>query len=378
MTAKRLLYLATDYDSFASHKMEIARAAARDGFEVFIAASGTKAAPDGIRVLELAWRRAPSTIAAILRAPTEFFQVWALLRRVQPDLLHNIDLKPSIVGSMASFGHKTRVINSINGLGFVFFDTTLVAQLVRGVCGFVLRMTASAKGARAVVQNQDDAAFMRNRLGIGHARISIIRGSGVDPDAFVVQKALPPGRFRFLIISRLLYMKGIQVAVAALGILRQRGVDAELVVAGAPDPGNPSSIGDDDIRKWAAQPGVTFTGQVKDVRGLLGQAHVVLQPSLSGEGLPRALLEAAASGKAMIGSDIPGIREIIVDRDTGLLVPPDDPAALADAMQDAVSHPDRCLAWGVRARAKLEAEFTGTLIQSQHLALYRDIGALAS
>jgi glycosyltransferase involved in cell wall biosynthesis len=210
-------------------------------------------------------------------------------------------------------------------------------------------------------------------MGIAQSRLRLIRGSGVDPAQFSVKSLPNKAIFRVLILSRLLYMKGIQVAVEAHEILKRRGMASELAICGAPDPGNPSSIPQATLDRWATLPGVVLLGHVKDIAPVLADCHIVLQPALGGEGLPKSLLEAGACGRGMIASDIPGNTEIVIDGETGLLVPPNDATALADAMQRAMASPADCARWGLAAREKVTREFASPLIRAQHAALYRDL-----
>ena len=372
----RLLFLTTEYWSFESHKLEMAAAARDAGFEVIVVARGVPAHPPvGFTVIEFPWRRAGSTLGAALRLLPDLWRVRRLLRTLSPDVLHAIDLRPGIFGALAVARLKLPVLVSINGLGFVFFARTLSARLIQGVCGAILRWAVRAHNGLILVQNQDDAGVVQGRMGIDPAHVRLIRGSGVDPAAFNPQPIGEGHRFRFLILSRLLYMKGIQVAVEAHEILRQRGVETTLVIGGAADPGNPSSIPQATLDRWATLPGVELRGHVKDVRSVLAESDVVLHPALGGEGLPKALLEAAAAGRAMIATDVPGNREIVIPGETGLLVPPGDAVALADAMQNAITARDERLRWGVAARAKVMREFSAGLIREQHRALYHEVAA---
>ncbi len=372
----RLLFLTTEYWSFESHKLEMAAAARDAGFEVIVAARGVPVQPPpGFTVIEFPWRRAGSTLGAALRVLPDLWRVRRLLRACAPDVLHAIDLRPGIVGALAAGPRRPRMLVSINGLGFTFFARSPIARLIQWACGLVLRRAAGANGAYVLVQNRDDAAVVTGRLGLPAARVRLIRGSGVDPAGFEPQPIDRGRRFQFLILSRLLYMKGIQVAVEAHEILRQRGVASTLVIGGAPDPGNPSSVPQSVLDRWATIPGVELRGHVKDVHTILAESEAVLHPALGGEGLPKALLEAAAASRPMIASDVPGNREIVVPDETGLLVPPGDARALADAMQTMMNaHSDRAR-WGAAARAKMVAEFAAGLIREQHRALYAEVAA---
>jgi glycosyltransferase involved in cell wall biosynthesis len=369
---RRLLFLSSDYPSFASHKAPLARAAVADGFDVVVAAGAAVGAPgvEGTRTVAMSWTRGGSTLRALAKIAPELIEVRRLLQGFHPDVVHAIDLKPAIVAVLASLGLRLRLIVSINGLGFAFVDASPVSRAIQFLCGLVLRAGARRR-ALILVQNPDDAAVLRDRLGVPDGAIRVIRGSGVDPAAFLPAPETPSPPVKFLIMSRLLSIKGIQVAVAALDHVRAAGVEAELVIAGAPDAGNPSAVSDAELAAWRVKPGVRLLGHVADIRPLLAECHVVVQPSLGGEGLPRALLEAAAAGRPMIATDVPGNREIVRGGVTGLLVPPGDPAALAVAMKRAASEPVSRGDWGRNARRLLEDEFSLMQIVSEHRALYR-------
>lgn len=376
---RRLLFLSSDYTSFLSHKAALARAASDDGFDVTVAAGAVAPAAGiaGTRTVAMSWTRGGSMVRAFAKIVSEIREVQRLLREIRPDVVHAIDLKPAIVTVLASIGIGTRLIVSINGLGFVFVDSSLAAQVVRFLCGQVLR-AGVRRGALVLVQNRDDAVVLKTRLGVPAHAIRVIRGSGVDPAHITPTPEPSPSPVKFLILSRLLLIKGIQDAVAALDNLRRDGVMADLVIAGAPDPGNPSSISDELIGAWSKKPGVRVIGHVADVRPLLADCHVVMQPSHGGEGLPRALLEAAAAGRPMIATDVAGNREIVRNAETGLLVPPGDPLALAAAMKKIGSDAGARTVWGQNARRALEQDFALARIVSDHLAIYRDRAALDS
>ncbi|MBD25397.1 MAG: hypothetical protein CMG46_10400 [Candidatus Marinimicrobia bacterium] len=377
---KRFLFLVTEYYYFRSHKKAVASMAVEAGFNVFVAAKPDTSIqpPVGFKVKALNWQRSNSLLAATLQFFPELLRVRRLLRDVKPHILHNIALKPVVIGSLAAIGSKTRVVNSINGFGFVFYNQSMFAKIVQKICATVLRLSVRMNDAYIVLQNKDDVRFVQHNIGIPETNIRLIAGSGVDTTEFVPQPEPKAGPFKFLILARLLYIKGIQIAVAAHSSLRAQGVLSELVICGGQDEDNPSSISTEKIAEWSKIPGVTFTGYVTDVRPLIAQSHVVLHPALGGEGLPKALLEAAASAKAMIASDIRGSREIVRPNETGLLVPPGNAAALADAMRWIIDHPSERALWAETARAKVIAEFALTIVLNQHSELYREFEAVHS
>ena len=153
-------------------------------------------------------------------------------------------------------------------------------------------------------------------------------------------------------------------------MLRARGLDARLLIAGTPDPANPASVSQAEAASWDKEPGITCLGHVDDIAGLWARAHVAVLPSRR-EGLPLSLMEAAACGRAMIASDVPGCREIVIHEQTGLLFPVDDAAALADAMERLSRTPDLRARYAKAARDLVVEKFAADIIGRQTVALYR-------
>jgi glycosyltransferase involved in cell wall biosynthesis len=233
-------------------------------------------------------------------------------------------------------------------------------------------MSSRLNDGLVLVINRYDRAVVRDRMRVPAEKVRLIHGTGIDLERFM---PLPdPSRpFRFLVIGRLLYMKGTDVVVEAHRLLRERGLVADLVICGSPDPDNPSSIPEAVLGEWARRPGITFAGQVADVRPFLASCHVLIHPSLGGEGLPRALTEAAASQRALIATDIPGNTEVVSPDVTGLLVPPGHAAALADAMQWMMEHDAQRLAFARAGRAMIEREFSSEQVGRAHARILEEL-----
>lgn len=373
---KRLLFLATEYYFFEALKKEITAGPLLDGYEIYVAArcqpgDADRAGP-GIRVIPFDWKRSPSLLISMAFFIPDLVRVGRLLSAINPDVVHNIALKPSVIGSLAALGRDAKVINAIHGFGFVFMSRAVAARIVQAVCGLVLKLSSRCNGALIVLINRLDMALVRDRMGVRPENLRLVHGTGIDLARFTALPDPPENPFRFLVIGRLLYMKGTHIVVEAHRLLRERGHAAELVVCGSPDPDNPSSVPTEVLGEWARRPGVTFAGQVADVRPFLASCHVLVHPSLGGEGLPRALTEAAASARALIATDIPGNTEVVFPHQTGLLVPSGDAAALADAMQWMMTHAAERLAFAHAGRTMIEREFSSDQVATAHAALYRD------
>ncbi len=292
-----------------------------------------------------------------------------LHRQLEPAIVHHVSLQPTIFGSAASLGRNVACVNAITGLGFAFTSTTLRARAVRPAIAGLLRLLLNRDRVVALVQNPDDHQVLK-RLGIAEQRIVRIAGSGIDLDAFTPAPE-PSGTFTLGFVGRLLEDKGIRVLVEAFRLLRRRGVMLELRIAGDRDPANPSSIGEAELNSWKRE-GVILEGHIDDIAGFWRRTHVAVLPSRR-EGLPKSLLEAAASGRPMIATDVPGCREVVRHDATGLLVPVDDPAALAVAISTLASSPDLRARYGAMAREDAELRFGNTQIAREIVALYKTL-----
>jgi glycosyltransferase involved in cell wall biosynthesis len=236
--------------------------------------------------------------------------------------------------------------------------------------GWALR--GATQGSRVIVQNPEDGVALAG-FGIDPARIVLIRGSGVDIGHFApLPEPLGP-TVTVALVARMLRSKGVLDAVAAIRRLRAEGFAVELVLAGSSDPDNRDSLSDELLSQLADEPGIEWLGRVADVRMVWARAAIAVLPSTYGEGLPRALLEAAACGRPIVATDLPGCREVVRDGENGMLVPPHDVPRLAEAIAGLARDPARRRAMGRAGRALVEREFAESVIAEQTLALYRAV-----
>jgi glycosyltransferase involved in cell wall biosynthesis len=213
-------------------------------------------------------------------------------------------------------------------------------------------------------------------LGIARTDIVLIRGSGVDTGHFAALPDPPaapdaPGQIvTVALVARMLRSKGVLDAVAAVRLLRARGLAIDLVLAGPTDPDNPDSLDEATLSALAAEPGVEWLGRVEDVRTVWRRAAIAVLPSTYGEGVPKALIEAAACARAIVATDMPGCREVVRAGETGLLVAPNDIAGLAEALATLAGDSQRRQAMGRAGRALALREFGEEGVARQTLALY--------
>jgi glycosyltransferase involved in cell wall biosynthesis len=371
-TAKtRLLYVVTEDWAFLSHRLPMARAAREAGFEVHVATRVSNRAA-AIEAERFVLHPIPFERGSL--SPLAMFSTIAALRRVhrdvRPAVTHHVALQACVLGSIAALGQSTATVNAFIGLGYSFTSNAGKARALRRLIGLLLRFLLKGKNRIALVQNSDDAAALMS-IGIAKDRIALIPGSGVDVDRFTpLPEPQEPPTFGF--VGRLLDDKGIHTLIAAHRSLRARVPDARLIIAGTPDPANPASVTEAEAKSWNAQPGVSWLGHVNDIAGLWAQAHVAVLPSRR-EGLPLSLMEAAACGRAMIATDVPGCREIAVHDQTGLLFPLDDATALADAMARLAADPALRARYATAARKRVVEKFAAAIIARQIVELYRNV-----
>jgi glycosyltransferase involved in cell wall biosynthesis len=372
----KLLFLVTEDWYFCSHRLPAARAARAAGFDVVVAtrvrAHGDRICDEGFALRPIGWRRRGDGVLGAARAISE---IAGLYRAEQPDLVHHIALKSVLFGGIAlrrafpAAEKAPAAIDSIMGLGSGFSAASLAARLRRPSLGIALRLVAGRERDWVIVQNPEDRDALMT-LGIAPRRIVMIRGSGVDCNHF---RALPDPdatTVTVAIVSRMLRDKGVLDAAAAIGLLRRRGLPVELLLAGPTDPDNRGSLTAETLVSLATHPGIEWLGPVADIRSVWRRAAIAVLPSTYGEGVPKALLEAAACARPIVASDVPGCREVVRPGETGLLVPPRDLKGLAGAIAALAGDQVRRQAMGRAGRELVEREFAEDIVARETLAVY--------
>jgi glycosyltransferase involved in cell wall biosynthesis len=369
VTSPKLLFLVTEDWYFCSHRLPVARAARDAGFAVVVVTRvrdhGDRISAEGFTLRPLAWRRRGDGVLGAVRA---MLAIICLYRAERPDILYHVALKPVLFGGFAARLAFRRdppaVLSAVMGLGSGFTGSTNTLQ--KRALRWVLRGATSA-GA-IIVQNPEDAAVLA-RVGIERARIALIRGSGVDTSHFAVLPEPEEHTITVALVGRMLRSKGVLDAVAAIRQLRAEGRDIALMLAGESDPDSADSLDDGTLAELAEAPGIEWLGHVQDVRTVWARAAIAVLPSSYGEGVPKALLEAASCGRPIVASDMPGCREIVRDGETGILVLPHDVAALAAAIANLADDAALRQRFGTAGRAVVEREFAEEIVAGQTLAL---------
>ena len=299
-------------------------------------------------------------------------QYIGVYRREQPDLVHHFTFKPVIFGSIAArYAGIPATVNSVTGLGYLFVNPGRLAPLLRLVVRPLLRLALKSKNAMTIFQNEEDAHFFEEQGLVRSGQYLTIESSGVDVERFSPTPE-PAGDPIILLAARMLWDKGVGELVEAARILSRQGVQGKVVLVGDVDSGNPATIGEAQLRDWADEGVVEWWGHQDDMPEILGRCHVVVLPSY-GEGVSRTLIEAAAAGRPIVASDVPGCREVVSHGKNGFLVPPKDPRALADAISRLLSDRDLRTRMGQAGRDIALERFSDKLVNAKTLQIYSSL-----
>ena len=371
--ARRLAFIATEDWFFASHFLPMARAAVAMGLDVTVIARvrAHRAAIEatGARVVPLEAERASLNP---MTAGYAAGQLAAILKALKPDVVHCIALRAILVGGTAAAmaGIPARVF-AVTGLGLIGARTDRIGQAGRLALKALIRGPLASKRTRFLFENSDDALALG--LDPSDRVVTIVGGAGIDPAAYIPQPLPPQPPLRVAVVARILWSKGIDIAVEAVRTARDRGAPVELSLYGAPDPDNRKAIPEATLRDWSRD-GVTWHGSTDDVPGVWASHHVACLPSRGGEGLPRSLLEAVACGRACLTTDVPGCRDLVRDGTEGLLVPPGQAAPLAEALARLAADPALVARFGAAARHRIETGgYTEAAVTDATCRLWRDL-----
>ncbi|HET9725952.1 MAG TPA: glycosyltransferase family 4 protein [Gemmatimonadales bacterium] len=371
---RRLLYLFNDAPFFLSHRLPVARAAAAAGYEVHVATPPNAAAAAfgqyGLTHHPVALtRRGVNPVGEMMAVSA----IVRLYRRLRPDLVEHATIKPVLYGGLvARVLRQPGVVSWMTGLGFVFISEGARVALLRRAVAAGYRTALHRPGSWVIFENPDDRDLFVARGLTDPSRTKLIRGAGVDMTLFH-PTAEAPGVPIVVLPARMLRDKGVVEFVEAARALRSAGVVARFVLVGNADPANPAGLPEELLRTWNDEGSVEWWGQREDMADVLRGAHLVCLPSYR-EGLPKALVEAAASGRAIVATDAPGCREVVRHEWNGLLVPVRDAAALAESIGRLLRDPVERARMGARGRERVEDQFSDRHVIRETLAVYGEAG----
>lgn len=365
MPAPRLVYLVAEDRSFLSRGLPMARAAKAAGFEVHVVTEVTEAGPaiarEGFLCHPTDLTRGstrPDHLLAAARA------VRARYRQIRPALVHHVGPQPVVAGRLAAAGLGLAAVNAVTGFGALVTGERGPAG--RAIAWLLPRLLAGTRSV-ALVENSDDRALLE-RLGVRPASIALVPGGGVDV-AKLQPMPEPDGPVTVAYAGPMVAAKGVRTLIEAIRRLRGARKAPRLLLAGRPDPSDPGRIAEDEIKAWAREPGVEWLGEVDDIREVWRRAHVAVLASRR-EGLPMSLVEAAACGRALAATDVPGCREVARAGVNALTFPAGDPDALGTALKHLAADDDLRRAFAAESRRLAVEEFSAERIGRDIVELY--------
>ncbi len=368
-TGKVLLVANTDWYLY-NFRLALARFLRARGFDVVMVSPSGNFVPEieqaGFRWVE--WKVGRRTLlpSGEIIAIQKLEKIY---RSEKPDLVHHFTIKPVLYGSLAARRtHIPAVVNSVTGLGYIFLTENWKGKILRTITLPMYRLAFSQPNLHVIFENgNDQAIFIKNRL-VKAKGSCIISGVGVDTDWF--QPAPEPESQVPLIVfpARMLLDKGLGTLVEASRILKQK-VQARIALVGDPDPGNPATVNEADLRNWEKEGLVEWWGFQKNMRDVYQKSHIVTLPSF-GEGLPTVLIEAAACARPIVTTDVSGCREVVANDINGILVPPSNPQALADALETLIRDADLRTRMGTAGRKIVLDRFTNERVNQETFSVY--------
>jgi len=375
MEKLKVLLITNGLNNFLSHRLPLAKKMQEDGFEVHVALPAKQDQLEELSELNFYFHFLPLKRKSI----NPFNELWTiffivkLLRKLKPDLLYLIAIKSTLYGNIAAKLAKPKaIINAFTGLGFLFIHNTWKVKILRSVVLALLKLNLRyTKNTISIVQNKDDEAFLLSKKIIKKNQLVLIPGSGIDVSQFDYLNE-PESSITVILPARLLWDKGVGEFVSAATQLKKVYPLVTFALVGEVDAGNPASVSSEQITTWVESGAVQHWGFIKDMRQVFSRCHVVCLPSYR-EGLPKALLEAAACGRAIVTADTPGCREVVEDGKTGFIVPVKSSEALAKAINELLSNKDLRIEMGKREREFVSEKFNLAMVLDKNQAIYKKL-----
>lgn len=369
---KKVLFLLNDAPFFISHRLPIAEAALSAGFEVHVAAphhdkSIEKIISSGIIFHDVPLKRGGRSLIGELKLILFY---WKMIGLIRPDLIHAVTMKPILYGGLvARLRRVPAVVHAVTGLGYLFLIDGIFANVQKYIVFSLFRIVFAHNNLRIIFQNSDDLNLFLNKKIMKNENYNIIYGCGVDLNQFKFSPE-PSKPTTILFPARIIGDKGVREFVDAARIIKDKGLNAVFYIAGRMDSDNPTDIGEELLNNWQRMGWIEWKGFIKNMPEIYSSSHIICLPSYR-EGLPRSLIEAAACGRPIVTTDVPGCREVVQDGINGLLVPARNSEALAVAISNLINDEELRLSMGRRSREIATNRFSVQQFVEESLDVYR-------
>lgn len=370
----KIFYTLNHPKYFLSHRINLAKEAQKKGYEIHVIGPPGEGVYDiesfGIIYHQINLDRKSFNILKNLRT---FFEILAIYRKLKPDIVHQMTIKPIIFGSIAAkIAGVPFVVNSINGLGYLFSRHGLGKTFLKSIALIFYRFSFMIKNDITIFQNSDDCRYFLRKKIVTQKNSIVIRGSGVDPNIFCYKNP-PKGVPVILLASRMIRNKGIETFVDASRKLKEEGFHIKFVLVGQTDVGNPDAIAESTIKNWADEGYVEWLGFQSDMPKIFALSNIVCLPSFYREGIPKSLIEAASCGRPIITTDMPGCNEIVISGYNGFLIKPESTSDLVDAIKKCIDNFTQLNELGLNGRKLVISYFSLDMVIKQTLDVYKKL-----
>ncbi len=368
---KKILFVVNQAKYFISHRLIIAREAQKKGYDVHVALpfrdEFESLKNEGMKLHNIHISRAGLNLFGEIFS---ILSIWRIILLTKPHIVHLISIKSVIYGGVITRIHNLPSVMAISGLGYL--SSSGKDSFIKNIVEFLFRLSFNQKRNTVIIQNKSDRKALEGIGALRKDQSVLIPGSGVNIIEYKLTP-IPNDNPIVLMPSRMLWDKGVGVFVKAAKIIKSRNISIRFVLAGPYDPDNPSSVSLKQLNKWSNGDIVEWWGDKKDMPNVYKQSHLVVFPSHYGEGVPKVLLEAAASARPIITTNTAGCNDIIEHEVNGLLVSPKDPESLASSIIALLNDRSKMIEMSKNNRKKAEKLFDEKFVISKHLSIYSEL-----
>ena len=368
---KKILFFVSEDWYFISHRLKLALFLLEKNYEVQLCCKNTGSI-DYIKQSGIKWHQIDVNRKSL--SILHFFKEAIIFSRVSrnfdPDIIHMISMRQIVVGLFAViFNKKKKICLTFTGMGFLFTEKTIKSYSIRIIIKYLLFFTSKFLNVKAIVQNIDDREFLEKKFYLKKNKITVIKGSGIDLKHFKVKPEPVNKNITLTYVGRLLKDKGIDQMIEAFILAKKEFKNLSLIIAGPLDQNNPSSLSEEEVSEIIKIKDIHYLGNVKDVRMLWNKSNIAILLSKR-EGLPLSLMEAAAVGRSIISTDVPGCREIAKNGVNSITVPFGNIQKTKDAILKLAKNKTLRSKYSKNGRKLLEQEMRQEIIFSEYLEVY--------
>ncbi len=369
----KIIFLVNVDSFFISHRLPIAKQLLRDGYDVHIATQFTRykkmLLKMGFKAHDINFNK---NSVNLLKAILPIVQIFLLIRKIRPTIIHLISLKPIIFGGLVSFiSPINSMVISITGLGSMFLKKGKFYKIREYIFNLFYRIIFLFPNLKVILQNKNDLNYLIKNAKLKKNKTKIIRGSGVDLKALKFSK-IPKNIPIILMAGRIIADKGIFEYIKSIQYLKKNNFKGKFYLVGDVDYQNPSAIKKLTINRWHKKKIITYVKHQKNISTFLKKSTIVVLPSYR-EGFPKILMEAAACGRPVVTTNVPGCKDAIIKNITGILVPPRNHLLLANAIKNLIDNRKKLETIGKAARKHALKNFNINHVVSKHLYIYKSL-----